>query len=187
MGQMVDMFTQMVGKSVEVTLDRSGKTVSVSMGEMGQMMSGLGGGMGGDMSGQMTGIPGSFPETPIFEGLSWPLHQEQQSPMGTLTTDGTMTVRKWDAAGGIATIDFEGAVVHTPAEKRDDAAEQGDMAAQMAAMIKIKEAKTSGQIVFDVGHGRLVTSRSTMSMAMEHPMMGGDMTMEAKVDLSLLN
>lgn len=180
LGQMVDLFSGMVGKSLEITMDRSGNVLA--MGDMKELLGSLGAAMGGDMSNQMSGVPSPFPETPIFEGLSWPLHQEQANPMGKMVTDGTMKVKAWDPATGMATIQIEGTVTLSAPENADE----GDMAAQMAAMIKMKDAKMSGTMVFDVGRGRLESSHTVMSMAMENPMMGGDMTVEAVADMALI-
>ena len=91
------------------------------------------------------------------------------------------TLKAWDAATGMATIDFEGTVAQGAADKEPD---EGDMQAQMAAMVKIKESKVSGRMVFDVRRGRLVGSKTVMSMAMENPM--GDMTTEVTADLALI-
>ena len=102
-----------------------------------------------------------------------------------MITDGKMTVKTWDAAKGVATIDFEGKLTSKPSEKKEGA-DENDMQAQIAAMTEFKEGKSSGRILFDVTRGRLLSSKSTATTTMENAMLGGEMSVEAKVDFSLI-
>jgi hypothetical protein len=166
---------------MEITMKPSGECVEIK--GMDDLMSGLGGGMGGSSGAQMTGIPTPFPAGPVTEGMEWPFEQEQESPMGTMVTSGRMKVKSLAKDTGIAVLSIDGTVAVKPSEEEPD---PEDMQAQMMAMIKVKNAKMSGEMTFDSKGGFLRRSTTLMTMDMENPMMGGDMSVEAKVLLSLL-
>ncbi len=180
LGQMVSGLKMIVGKTMQVTISARGEVLETA--GVDELMAGFGGGMGGGASGaQLTGLPAAFPAGPVHEGMSWPFEQSQPNPMGTMTTKGLMMVKSLDAATGLAVITLEGLIEVAPVENPDP----DDMQAQMMAMIKIKNAKISGEIRFDTKGGFLRSSLTDMTMEMENPMVG-DMTVDAKVTLSLV-
>ncbi|NUN53390.1 MAG: hypothetical protein HUU06_11475, partial [Planctomycetaceae bacterium] len=181
LGQMVGGLKQIVGKSMDMTMKPSGECVEIK--GVDELMAGLSGGMGGSGGAQMTGIPSPFPEGSVTEGQEWPFEQSQESPLGTMVTTGKMKVKSLSKDTGIAVLSIDGTVAVKPSEEEAD---PEDMQAQMMAMIKVKNAKMSGEMTFDSRGGFLRKSTTLMTMDMENPMMGGDMAVEAKVVMSLL-
>lgn len=170
----------MVGRSVRMVQEPSGKVLEVAGLEA--LTEGMSGGMGMEPS-TFTGLTAPFSDEPVREGLEWPFRTEAQSPMGTLTSEGTMRVTSWNAATGKAVISSKAKVTHRPPEKP---AAEGDMQAQMMAMMKITDASTEGELVFDVGRGMVLSNSVSSRMKMENPMMGGEMSVEVKGGMKLV-
>jgi len=180
LGQMVDGLTRMIGKTTRMTLGPRGDVLEME--DMTELMGGMGGMGGGDMSSAMSGIQGQFPDRALEKGMTWEFTHSNESPLGTMTIAGTMTVIAWDEAAGMATIEMVGKLDIVKPEEVDES----DMQAQMAAMMEFKGGGIKGTTLFDVRKGRLVSNNSVMKMTMDNPMMGGELETEAVTEFRLV-
>lgn len=126
---------------------------------------------------------GSLPEKPMAVGGTWETNDAGKSKGMNVTNKMKFTLAKLDAD----TIEVTAAgTIEKPASDEAPAGDEGDegaMAREMLAKMKIENGKLGGTSKMSRKDGFLLESNSTLTMdlSMPSPMGGGDMTISQKV------
>jgi hypothetical protein len=178
MAQIAGPLRALVGKGVTLTQAPDGEVSDVrGMEELQQAGGAFGGGLG-----TMASPRGGLPPDALRVGLEWPFEGSQDSQLGRMAMEGRCRVDEWDPGSGRAVVGIEGKIrLDAP-----DDVEENDMGAQMAATMTMKKGEFRGKSVYDQRRGILLSGEFRMDMVLENPAMGGEMTSDTKISMTLV-